>query len=159
MLKPGGKGNDQFEVDANGKIVPRTSKPTHYYTTEWVNGKPRQVSHAAGAPVTPPAWDASAQAADDAASQKWSTYLSSLPAYTPPTPTPASPTVPNPTVNTAASLISGTPNQAPTPGFLNPNSMARQLSPSTMTSMNSPLRGGLFGKPLWKGGFKGSFNL
>jgi hypothetical protein len=159
MLAPGGKGNDQYEVDANGKIVPRKSNSKHFYTMEWENGVPKQVAHPVGPRATPPVWDANAQAADDEASQKWGTYLSSLPAYGSPTPTPASPTVPNPTVNTAASSVTGIPAQAPTPGILNPSSMARQLSPQTMVQMKSPLQNGLFGKPLWKGGFKGSFNL
>lgn len=154
MLKPGGKGNDQFEVDASGKIVPRTTKPTHYYTTEWVNGKPRQVSHAAGPRATPPVWDANAQAADDAASAQWNTYMSGLG-----TPTPAAtPTTPSAPVNTAASLLTNAPTAAPAPqpaqrGIFSPQAMTRQLSPQTMVSMNSPLQGGLFGKPLWKGGF------
>ncbi len=163
MLAPGGKGNDQFEVDANGKIVPRTAKPKFYYTTEWVDGKPRQASHAAGAPVTPPAWDATAQAADDSASSRWQNYLSSLPGMGAQAASPtAAPTVPNPTVNTGASLgalPNAAPMPAPQPQALNPSTMARQLSPQTMAGMKSPLQNGLFGRPLWKGGFKGSFNL
>lgn len=164
MLKPGGTGGDQFEIDANGNIVPRKSSPKFYYTTEWVDGKPHQVSHAAGPAATPPVWDAAAQAADDAASAQWNAYRSSIPSYAPPTAA-ATPQTPNPTVNTSSTLLNGTtpttpPQAAPQPhALLGQNAMARQLSPQTMVQMKSPLQNGLFGKPLWKGGFKGSFNL
>lgn len=146
MLAPGGTGNDQYEVDANGKIVPRKSNAKNFYTTEWNNGVPKQVSHPVGPRVTPPVWDAGAQAADDASSAKWQNYLTTLPGMNPTAPA-------QPQANTAASLLSGTTPPANQPPAQSPvlgkNAMARQLSPLTMVSMNSPLQNGLWGYNLW----------
>lgn len=143
----GGTGSDVFEVDANGNIVPHKSNSKNFYTTDWVNGVPKQAAHPVGPRVTPPVWDAAAQQADDAATAKWDAYHNSLPGM--------NPAAQGPQVNTAASLLSGTtptaaPNPAPAPNpVLGKNAMTRQLSPSTMVSMNSPLQNGLWGYNLW----------
>lgn len=153
MLAPGAKGTDQFEVDANGNIVPRKSTSKFYYTTDTSGAAPKQVSHAAGPAVAPPVWDANAQAADDAASNQWNTYLNSIPGYS--GNSQAAPATASPLSSLLNPMISPPPSTTTPPvshPALDKSAMTRQLSPSTMVAMSSPLQNGLWGSKLWKKG-------